>query len=152
MNAILPLPVRQIAYFVPDIRTAASAHRAVFGSGPYIVVDHVPTPVAKYRGMPTTPDHGSAYGQWGEVMVEFVTHHDDTPSAFRNMYPRGSGRFGMHHVAIWVDDLDAAIAVRRDGSRVRALCRDRGDALCDDRRHRDARPHDRALRAAPGVN
>ena len=105
-----PLPARQIAYFVPDIRAAATAHRATFGSGPFLVIDHVATPIARYRGIATTLDHGSAYGQWGEVMVEFVTQHDDTPSAFHDMYPYGSGRSGMHHVAVWVDDLHAEIA------------------------------------------
>lgn len=103
------LPVRQIAYFVPDIRAAASAHRATFGSGPFLVVDHVPTPVVRYRGQPAALDHGSAYGQWGEVMVEFVVQHDDAPSAFHDLYPRGSGRFGLHHLSVFVDDLAAAL-------------------------------------------
>ena len=104
------LPARQIAYFVPDIRAAALAHRATFGSGPFVVADHVPTPNVRYRGQPGALDHGAAYGQWGEVMVEFVCQHDDSPSAFHDLYPRGSGRFGLHHVAVFVDDLDAAIA------------------------------------------
>lgn len=103
------LPARQIAYFVPDIRVAAHAHRATFGSGPFLVVDHVPTPTVRYRGRPGALDHGSAYGQWGEVMVEFVVQHDDGPSAFHDLYPPGSGRFGLHHVAVFVDDLDSAI-------------------------------------------
>lgn len=103
------LAARQIAYFVPDIRAAASAHRAAFGSGPFLVVDHVPTPLARYRGRPGALDHGSAYGQWGDVMVEFVCQHDDGASAFHDLYPRGSGRFGLHHVAVFVDDLAAAI-------------------------------------------
>lgn len=105
----LALPARQIAYFVPDARAAARAHRAAFGSGPFLVVDHVPTPVVRYRGAPAALDHGSAYGQWGEVMVEFVVQHDDGPSAFRDLFPRGSGRFGLHHVAVFVRDLAAAI-------------------------------------------
>lgn len=103
------LPARQIAYFVPDVRAAAAAHRATFGSGPFLVIDHVPTPIVRHRGRPAALDHGSAYGQWGEVMVEFVQQHDAGPSAFHDMYPRGSGRFGMHHVALFVDDLTAAI-------------------------------------------
>lgn len=103
------LPARQIAYFVPDIRAAARAHRATFGSGPFLVIDHVPTPTVRYRGQPAALDHGSAYGQWGEVMVEFVVQHDEGPSAFHDLYPRDSGRFGLHHVAVFVDDLDTTI-------------------------------------------
>ena len=103
------LPARQIAYFVPDIRAAARAHRATFGAGPFLIADHVATPMVRYRGQPAVLDHGSAYGQWGEVMVEFVAQHDDGPSAFHDLYPHGSGRFGLHHVAVFVDDLGAAI-------------------------------------------
>lgn len=104
------LPARQIAYFVPDIRAAARAHRAAFGSGPFLIVDHVSTPIVRYRGAPAALDHGSAYGQWGEVMVEFVCQHNAGPSAFHDLFPRGSGRFGLHHVAVFVDDLDREIA------------------------------------------
>lgn len=108
-DVIPPLPARQIAYFVRDVRAAADAHRATFGSGPFVVVDHIPTPVVRHRGRPATLDHSSAYGQWGEVMVEFVQQHDAGPSAFHDMYPRGSGRFGLHHVALFVDNLPEAI-------------------------------------------
>lgn len=104
------LPARQIAYFVPDVRAAARAHRAAFGSGPFLVIDHVATPVVRHRGRPAALDHGSAYGQWGDVMLEFVCQHDDGPSAFHDLYPRGAGRFGLHHVAVFVADLTAAIA------------------------------------------
>ena len=104
------LPVRQIAYFVADLRAAAAAHRRVFGSGPFLVVDHVPTPIAQYRGAPAVFDHGSAYGQWGDVMVEFSCQHNPDPSAFHDMYPWGSGRYGLHHVAVFVDDLHEGIA------------------------------------------
>jgi len=32
------------------------------------------------------------------------------PSAFHDIYPEGSGRFGLHHVALFVDNVDAACA------------------------------------------
>ncbi len=102
--------IRQVAYFVRDIRAAALRHHARFGSGPFLVIDHVPTPVARYRGRAASLDHGSGYGQWGPIMVEFVQQHDSAPSAFHDMYPRGSGREGLHHVALFVDDLAAAMA------------------------------------------
>ena len=108
-DGIAGLPIRQIAYFVTDIRSAAAAHRATFGSGPFLIVDHIPTPVVRHRGRPAALDHSSAYGQWGELMIEFVQQHDDGPSAFHDLYPRGSGRFGLHHIALFVDDLTAAI-------------------------------------------
>ena len=104
------LPIRQIAYFVPDIEAAARAHHAAFGSGPYFVFRRIPIERSVHRGVPQLHVHSSAYGQWGDVMVEFVEQEGTHPSAFHDLYPCGSGRYGMHHVALWVDDLDAAIA------------------------------------------
>jgi hypothetical protein len=104
------LPVRQLAYFVKDVRAAARRHHTLFGSGPFLVADHIATPVARHRGRHATLDHSAAYGQWGPVMVEFVQQNNPGPSAFHDLYPEGSGREGLHHVALFVDDLAAAIA------------------------------------------
>ena len=108
--AVQPLPVRQIAYFCADVREAALAHHGAFGSGPYFVADHIPLRQSVHRGISRAFDHSSAYGQWGEVMVEFVQQHNPGPSACRDIYPEGSGRWGLHHVALFVDDVDAAAA------------------------------------------
>ncbi|MEO0030426.1 MAG: hypothetical protein RIS94_184 [Pseudomonadota bacterium] len=101
-------PVRQIAYFVPDAVAAAQAHSARFGSGPYFVAEHIPLSLSLHRGTPAELDHTSAYGQWGEIMVEFVQQNNAGPSVFRDLFP--DGRQGMHHVALIVDDLPAAMA------------------------------------------
>lgn len=104
------LPVRQIAYFCPDIEAAARAHSAAFGSGPYFIGRHVPLLWSEHRGVRVRHDHSSAYGQWGDVMIEFVQQHGTDPSAFYDLFPHDSGRFGLHHVAVWVDRLDDALA------------------------------------------
>ncbi len=100
-------PVRQIAYFVPDVVAAARAHMETFGSGPFYVAEHIPLTLSLYRGQPAELDHSSAYGQWGDVMVEFVQQNNDGPSVFRDMYPDGAQ--GMHHVALIVEDMKAAM-------------------------------------------
>jgi len=105
-----PLPVRQIAYFVDDVRAAARAHCARFGSGPYYVADNIPLTRAIHRGVPRELDHSSAYGQWGEVMIEFCQQNNPGPSAFRDLYPEAAGRSGLHHVALFVDSIDEAVA------------------------------------------
>ena len=108
--ALASLPVRQIAYFVADLHAAAAGHTRSFGSGPFFVFEHVPLTHSEHRGVARPFDHSSAYGQWGDVMVELVVQHNADPSAFHDMYPHGSGRFGIHHTALFVDDLSAAIA------------------------------------------
>lgn len=117
---LLGQPIRQIAYFVPDVRMAAARHSTLFGSGPFFVADHIPLKRSFYRGREAMLDHSSAYGQWGEVMVEFVQQNNDGPSAFRDMYPEGSSG-GIHHVALIVDDLAATIVALEDAGSETAL-------------------------------
>nr|WP_254911359.1 VOC family protein [Sphingomonas sp. CDS-1] len=101
-------PIRQIAYFVPDVVAAAKAHVKTFGSGPFYVAEHIPLCLSLYRGQPAELDHTSAYGQWGDIMVEFVQQNNAGPSVFHDMYPDGGQ--GMHHVALIVDDMKAEMA------------------------------------------
>jgi catechol 2,3-dioxygenase-like lactoylglutathione lyase family enzyme len=103
-------PVRQLAYFCADVREAALAHHQAFGSGPYFVGDNIPIASSVHRSQPHLFDHSSAYGQWGEVMIEFVQQNNSGPSAMRDLFPEHSGRWGLHHAALWVDDVDAEIA------------------------------------------
>lgn len=104
----LPRPVRQIAYFVKDAEAAARRHAAEFGSGPFLLFESIPLLNCRYRGAPLPLDHSSAYGQWGEVMVEFVQQNDPRPSAFHDLFPNGGE--GLHHLAFFVDDLADEIA------------------------------------------
>lgn len=107
---VTELPVRQLAYAVGDVEEAALAHHRRFGSGPFFVLRHVALASSVHRGVERPFDHSSAYGQWGGVMVELVRQHNADPSALHDMYPHGSGREGLHHAALFVDDLDAAFA------------------------------------------
>lgn len=97
-------PIRQIAYFVSDIYEAARQHSKMFGTGPFFVSESVELSNSVYRGRPVNLDHSAAIAQWGEVMLEFNQQNDAGPSYFRDVYPAGSNRFGLHHVAIIVDD------------------------------------------------
>ena len=103
-----PLPVRQIAYFVQDAATSARRHAALFGSGPYYLAERIPLGACRHRGREMMLDHTSAYGQWGDVMIEFVQQNDAAPSPFHDLY--ADGREGLHHLALFVDDLAAETA------------------------------------------
>jgi len=107
---VIDRPIRQVAYFVSDVRKAALAHHAFYGSGPYFVAEHIPLRLSRHRGVVRPLDHSSAYGQWGGVMIEFVQQNNPGPSAFHDLYPEGSGRQGLHHVALFVDDVPAEMA------------------------------------------
>ena len=98
-------PPVQIAYAVPDVRAAARTWVELWGAGPFFIRDHIPVTDVVYRGRPAVFDHSSAYGQWGEVMVELVQDHGVGPSAVRDIFAPGES--GLHHMAYFVDDLDA---------------------------------------------
>lgn len=104
------LPIRQLAYKVNNLEAAAAAHHRIFGSGPFFVLRHIALSSSHHRGVARPFDHSSAYGQWGSVMVELVVQHNPEDSGLHEMYPYGSGREGLHHAALFVDDLEAAIA------------------------------------------
>lgn len=107
---MITLPVRQLAYKVNDLEAAAAAHHRQFGSGPFFVLRHIALISSVHRGVERPFDHSSAYGQWGSVMVELVVQHNSDDSGLHDMFPYGSGREGLHHAALFVDDLEAAIA------------------------------------------
>jgi hypothetical protein len=123
------LPVRQIAYFVADVRVAALQHQRRFGSGPFFVADHIPLRRSLHRGVERPLDHSSAYGQWGRVMIEFVQQNNPGASAFHDLYPEGGGRFGLHHLAIFVDDIHAAVARFNDDGCATALYAEMNDGF-----------------------
>lgn len=90
----------QIAYAVTDVRAAAAAW-AARGIGPFFVREHIEVHHVRIDGDPGTFDHSSAYGQWGEVMVELIHQHDGGPEPV-------VGSSGIHHVAHLVERFDAA--------------------------------------------
>jgi len=98
----------QVAYAVPDLEQAVADWVARIGAGPFFVAEHIPLTAVRYRGAPGAFDHSSAYGQWGDVMVELVQDHTPGPSPVRDLL--GTRTQGLHHLAFMVDDLDAELA------------------------------------------
>ena len=101
-------PIIQMAYVVDDVRKAVERHHTIYGSGPFFVQDHYRINV-KYRGKEMEFMHSAAFGQWGDVQVELMQQHDDLPSIINETHPLGSGRYGLHHVAMMTDDMDLTI-------------------------------------------
>jgi catechol 2,3-dioxygenase-like lactoylglutathione lyase family enzyme len=90
----------QLAYAVGDVVEAATTFAARTGAGPFFVIEHIPLVDSRVRGTDAPFDHSSAYGQWGELMVELVQEH--TPP----LVPPGA----VHHLAYLVDSLPQAAA------------------------------------------
>lgn len=91
----------QIAYAVRN-HEASIARWLARGAGPFVVREHIPVHSVRYRGQPAAFDHSSAYGWYGDVMIELVVDHTVGPSAVRDVVGDGEG---LHHIAWFVDDL-----------------------------------------------
>ena len=136
-----PLKPVQIAYHVPDPEVSAQLLARRFGWGPFFYVRaHSAVEMPVPRGVRHAVfDHSSAYGQAGEVMVELITQHDDSPSVLRERFDAAT--VGVHHVARFVPNLPAALAVGTNAGRDRRLrwrhctaSRAPSFAMLDDRR------------------
>jgi catechol 2,3-dioxygenase-like lactoylglutathione lyase family enzyme len=91
-------PPVQIAYSVADVDDASRLWQEQFGAGPFVIRRHIELGAVRVSGQPGSFDHSSAYGQWGDVMVELVQQHTPVLGA-----PQG-----IHHCAYFVEDMDAA--------------------------------------------
>ena len=102
----------QVAYATDDIEATSAVWAEKFGAGPFFVRKHVPVQDVTYRGEPGEFDHSTSCGQWGTIMLEFVEDHTKGPSVINELHR--PGETGLHHVACFVDDLNASTAYYED--------------------------------------
>ena len=114
----------QAAYFVEDVHAAAEYWAATWGAGPFLVMEHIPLENCFYRGEAAMLDHSSAYGQYGDLMVELVQQHNPGPSPFRDLYAQG--HWGLHHMARFATDLPAELETYQQNGFATALQADAG--------------------------
>ena len=74
----------------------------------FAVIDNIQLEWGEHRGQRCDFVHSSAYGQWGNVMMELVQQESDGASPFRDLYAPGES--GLHHVATMVENLPEAYA------------------------------------------
>lgn len=108
MAAILPGVVRQTGYVVRDIDRALPHWVDSLGIGPWIVLNNVMLDPCEYRGQSVTTPIRIALAQSGELQIELIEPLDDSPSCYKEFFD--AGHEGLHHLAWWADDYDAAIA------------------------------------------
>jgi hypothetical protein len=95
----------QVAYLVNDLEASIHRWSELHGAGPFVVTRHHKTDRFMYRGTSQEADVSYAFGYLGDVMIQFIVQHDDTPSIYRDMY--GAGEEGFHHQAYLVHDFEA---------------------------------------------
>lgn len=94
--------IRQIGYYVESIEDTARAMRERLGAGPFIDMGVSEPMSLLYRGMPSGTRTRCALGQLGDMQLELIEVKTDEPDVYKDL-----GHYGMHHLCIWADDVDA---------------------------------------------
>lgn len=113
--------VMQLAYVPEDFDGALKFWIETMGAGPFFALEHIALEDVKYRGTPAQIDFSLMLGYWGDIQIELIRQHNDTPSIYKVW--RDEGREGLHHVCIIVDDMaharktvaDAGAVVAQEG-------------------------------------
>jgi len=100
--------IRQVAYVVDDIDEALEHWVEVVGVAPFFLYRNLELAECRYEGDATTLELSVALGQSGDVQVELIQQHGDTPSVYVG---ETSGK--AHHVAMWTRDYDGVVAAYR---------------------------------------
>jgi len=108
--SVLPGPIRQIGYVVTDLDRALQSW-VELGVGPWLVIRGLPMR-ALYRGEPCETTLTLALSNSGDLQLELIQQHDDTPSIFTEfLTSRGPG---YHQLAYWTEDFDATMKAVAD--------------------------------------
>ena len=109
---ILPgASIVQMAWVVDDLEAAAERLSRTMQVGPFLMIRHISLDDPRHRGTPQRTDFSLCLAQAGDVQVELVQQHDNTPSVYRDVFPDGPpGGMAFHHVAVVVPDVFAETA------------------------------------------
>lgn len=101
-------PIYQICFVVPDLAAALEEWTSTRRGGPFFLFEHFEFVGPSYKGDAIAPDVSLALGFSGDLNIELIEQHDETPSVYRDMIEtRG---YGCHHFARLTKDMDRSIA------------------------------------------
>ncbi len=100
-------PIVQNAFVVRDMQAAVHHWADKIGVGPFYLLDHVAYGASYFRGAPLQLDMSVAIAQWGDMQIELIQQHDQSPSIYTEFAARHGE--GLQHVGVLSDDLDAQL-------------------------------------------
>ncbi|HVC71678.1 MAG TPA: VOC family protein [Acidimicrobiales bacterium] len=101
-------PIDQLGYVVDDIERAMAQWTQLLGVGPFYFLPAPPMQGLTYRGQATEARIAVALSFSGPLQVELIQPLDDEPTPYRDFV--AAHGTGLHHVARFVGDYDAALA------------------------------------------
>ena len=100
--------VRQLAYVVRDLDAALQYWTGMLKVGPFFRMDHAPLAEQRFYGKPCHVDISLAVGNSGDLQIELIQQHCDTPSVYKEFLD--AGRVGVHHFGLMPVDYVATCA------------------------------------------
>lgn len=98
-------PVRQLGYVVDNLETTMEIYRQL-GAGAWSVMKNVSLE-ATYHDQPTKPVIHVALGYIGDLQIELIQQVNQAASPYQRFIEQN--RYGQHHTAYLVDDIDAVL-------------------------------------------
>jgi hypothetical protein len=109
-------PIAQLGYVVDDVNAAMDHWIKALDVGPFFYLPSPPLNDLVYRGEPTSARIAVAITYSADLQVELIQPLDDHPSPYRDFQcAYGSG---LHHIAHFTNEYDAAIAAYRARGRL----------------------------------
>ena len=102
----------QNCYVVRDIGESMKFWMETFDIGPFFLLPHLALDDVTHRGAPAELDISAALAFSGNVQIELIEQHNDGPSAYRDVVPKGEE--GFHHICLYPDDYEGFIAKYED--------------------------------------
>lgn len=103
--------VVQMAWVVDSLEDSAEKLSRSMQCGPFLMLRHIQLDDPHHRLRRQRTDFSLCLAQAGDVQIELVEQHDDTPSVYRDVFPKGPpGGMAFHHVAVIVPDVFAETA------------------------------------------
>jgi hypothetical protein len=108
--------IRQLGYVLAgdDLEPAIADWVRTRGVGPWLVVERPTVVEFSHRGVPGTLEFSFALAQAGAMQIELIVQHNDQASTYREFLAATAGVGGLHHLAWWPADIEAAAAQARD--------------------------------------
>jgi catechol 2,3-dioxygenase-like lactoylglutathione lyase family enzyme len=98
--------IRQLAFVPHDFDAALAFWTRTMGVGPFFHLEHIAFEEVLYRGKGIDYDTSAAVAFWGDIEIELLRQHDDTPSMLTEWLDTGSE--GVHHIRLQLPDLAEA--------------------------------------------
>ena len=124
MAGVFPGGIRQFGFIVADL-DAAIAQWVALGVAPWLVMRDMPMNGCLYRGELSEPTISMALSNAGDMQIELIQQHGDTPSIYQEFMAATGG--GLNQVAYWVEDFSAVSAAAVEAGWTEVWSGDSGD-------------------------